>query len=160
MCLALGGVFENVAALLAVAHSFSTIAEFYLVECIARRFNSRDLTQIAGLSTQTPLLFAASVGVVLTTVGFPGTSIFSLKLLFLTHLLAAAPLLFLPCLVLFFFILPVFFMRIWVPLWFGASPVRRSVPDLTWREATLLGVAVAGGVLVGLAPTFFLAGLP
>jgi len=112
LCLAMGGVFEGVAALLAVAHSFSTIAEFFLVECIARRFGTRDLTQIAGLSTQTPLLFALSVGVVLTTIGFPGTSIFMLKLLFLTHLLSVAPVLFAPCLVLFFFILPVFFIRI------------------------------------------------
>jgi formate hydrogenlyase subunit 3/multisubunit Na+/H+ antiporter MnhD subunit len=57
LCLAIGTApFLHAAALIAVAHSFSTISEFFLVECISRRFNSRDSAAISSLATQAPLL--------------------------------------------------------------------------------------------------------
>lgn len=56
LCLALGGLFEDLARLLLVVHSFATALEFYLVECISRRFGSRDIAKLAGLSSTLPLL--------------------------------------------------------------------------------------------------------
>jgi NADH-quinone oxidoreductase subunit M len=102
--LALGGaVFEHVALFVCLAHSVTTATEFYLVDCISRRFGSRDLALVSGLAHATPQLFAVSVLTFLVTVGFPGTSIFLCKLYFFTALLnlAVGPW-FCLCLVFFF----------------------------------------------------------
>jgi len=87
VCLGLGGeTLERVAVLVLVAHSLTTTAEFYMVECIYRRYHTRDIYAIAALASQLPLLFTLVFLNILTTIGFPGTSLFAAKLLFLTAL--------------------------------------------------------------------------
>ena len=59
VCIALGGgVFEQVGGFLLVAHSLTTTAEFFSVELLYRRWGSRDLAVISGVTFVTPVLFA------------------------------------------------------------------------------------------------------
>ncbi len=56
-CIAKGGLqFEQIAAYLLVAHSFTTSSEFFLVECLYKRFHTRDFFFISGVSHSLPLL--------------------------------------------------------------------------------------------------------
>lgn len=81
VCLGLGGgVFEQVGAFILVAHSLTTTGEFFGVECVYRRYGSRDLTEVAGLAGEAPLLFSCLFLTTLTTIGFPATSLFAAKL--------------------------------------------------------------------------------
>jgi len=112
-CLSLGGgVLDHVALFLVVAHSFTTAAEFFIVDCISRRFGSRDLTAASGLFYATPHLFLFSLVTTLITVGFPGTSLFFAKVQFLSSLAGLAA----PLFVIFSFILllglPLIFFRV------------------------------------------------
>lgn len=87
VCIGLGGAtLEKVGAFVLIAHSLTTTAEFFLVECIYKRFHTRDITVISGLASQTPVLFMLVVLTFLTTIGFPGSSLFAAKVLFLTAL--------------------------------------------------------------------------
>jgi hypothetical protein len=58
--------------------------------------------------------------------------------------------------------LPLFFVRLWVPIWFGlnstgASASARSltVTDLTAKEMYVLSFSSGMGVLLGVFPTIF-----
>lgn len=113
LCLSLGTPsLVALGALLAVAHSFTTTAEFFLVECISRRFASRDCTELQGLFLATPLLGCCALLTTLITVGFPGTSLFFIKFLFLATLHTQSFALWCVCLFLFLVIIPLFFIRL------------------------------------------------
>lgn len=116
-CLSSGGAaMERVAALLLVAHSFATTGEFYLVETIYRRFHTRDLTQLAGLYAQAPVLWALSLLTVLTSIGFPATSIFAAKVAFLSACIHGPLVIFTAFLLGLMLALPLLFVRLWAPL--------------------------------------------
>jgi len=54
---ALGGHYlDNMAQALVIVHSFATALEFYLVECLSRRFGTRDMTKLTGLAGAAPVL--------------------------------------------------------------------------------------------------------
>ena len=72
---------------LVIVHCFSTTSEFMLVECISKKFNTRDVWLIGSLWYNSPNLWYLSVVVILVTIGFPGTSIFFAKFVFLPNLL-------------------------------------------------------------------------
>ena len=56
-CVAKGGFyFEQIAAFLLVAHSFTTASEFFIVECLYKRFHTRDFFFISGVASSTPIL--------------------------------------------------------------------------------------------------------
>lgn len=154
-CLCLGGpTFTAIAGLLAVAHSFTTTTEFFLVECVSRRFGTRDCTELQGLFSTTPLLALFTLLGVLVTIGFPGTSLFTLKLFFFTALCSFSLGVTLVLAVIFLVFLPLFFIRLWAPIWLGLAPAARAVYfDLTAREATLVGVALLGGFVLGWWPS-------
>lgn len=87
MCIGLGGPsFERVGVLVLVAHSLTTTAEFLVVESLYRRYHTRDLCGLSGIALHTPGLFFLIFINFLTTVGFPATSLFAAKLMFLTAL--------------------------------------------------------------------------
>jgi hypothetical protein len=86
----------------------------------------------------------------LITIGFPGTSIFLAKLLFFLPLLETSLVLFVACFLLFFLVLPLFFFRLWVPIWFGSMHPTSFVNELTLRELGLLAIAILGGIILGI----------
>jgi formate hydrogenlyase subunit 3/multisubunit Na+/H+ antiporter MnhD subunit len=149
---------------LVIAHCITTTSEFLLVEYLSKRYGTRDFWQITGLWHQAPVLWYCSFAVILVTMGFPGTSIFFAKFLFLSVVLSYSVWLFCFFLFIFFLVLPLFFIRIWVPIWFGLNlntpastrtPLRQTTIDLTSKEFLLLAFSVGASFLLGLNPVFF-----
>ena len=80
VCLGFGGsLFEDIGAFLLVAHSLTTAGEFYGVECLYRRYQSRDVAALSGVAYAAPLLFACLFLTTLVTIGFPPSSLFIAK---------------------------------------------------------------------------------
>ena len=128
VCVGLGGsVLDEVGAFLLVAHSLTTTGEFYAVECVYRRYGSRDLAVVSGVAYAAPVLYAMLFLTTLVTIGFPATSLFAAKVLFLTTVSQFS--LGLAFMYAFWFVLalPVIFLRIWVPVWFGQPHANASV---------------------------------
>lgn len=153
LALGLGGAQQvGVAGYLCVAHCLTTTTEFFLVEALAKRFGTRDIAQVGGLALAAPQLWVLSVAAVLVTIGFPGTSLFWAKYVFFTSLLSALPGLAIALGLLFLVVLPVFFVRLWSLVWFGARGGAGRIYDATGRETLVLTSAIAGGVILGLCP--------
>jgi len=54
-CVAKGGLyFDQLGAYLLVAHSFTTTSEFFLVECLYKRYHTRDFFFISGVANTLP----------------------------------------------------------------------------------------------------------
>ena len=145
------------ANLIIIIHSFSTTSEFLLVECISKRFNTRDLWLVGSLWYNSPNLWYISILVIFITIGFPGTSIFLAKFLFLPSLLNFSIFLFIFFLIIFFLILPVFFIKLWLPLWFGFYyKLNNNFFDITKKEFFIFFISILVNILLGLFPQFFL----
>lgn len=112
-CMAKGGLyFDQLGAYLLVAHSFTTSSEFFLVECLYKRYHTRDFFFISGVASTLPSLWLVSLFTILVTIGFPGTSLFTAKLLFFGVLSSVSLFLFVFFMFFFLFFIPVFFMRL------------------------------------------------
>jgi len=151
-CVAKGGLlFDQIGAYLLVAHSFTTSSEFFLVECLYKRYHTRDYVFISGVANAMPALWLMSLLAVLVTVGFPGTSLFTAKLLFLANLASISVLIFIVFMLFFLLFIPVFFIRLWVPIWFGTQGSRAKF-DISTREALLLSLSIVLSFIIGLCP--------
>lgn len=151
-CMAKGGlVFDQIGAYLLVAHSFTTSSEFFLVECLYKRFHTRDYVFISGIANSTPLLWLVSLFAVLVTIGFPGTSLFTAKLLFLTNLASVSVFVFVVFMIFFLLFIPIFFIRLWVPIWFGTQGCQGRF-DLSMRETLLFSMSILLSFIIGLCP--------
>jgi NADH-quinone oxidoreductase subunit M len=159
LCLSLGGeTFDQIGAFLLVAHSLTTTAEFFMVEVLYRRWGVRDAAAISGVAFTSPLLFSAAFVTTLITIGFPLSSLFIAKVWFLAALFQVWPWL-AGCFSFWFLIvLPLAFMRLWVPIWFGQPGVTRGVAgvELGSRELWVLVVANGAGLILGLWPELIL----
>lgn len=112
-CLALGNAtYDKVAMYLVAVHSVITSLEFMVVESVSKRFNSRDLTQISGLTYYCPLLAVVAFYTTLVTIGFPGTPLFFAKLVFFSVFVTTQPILFFVYFLVLLLLLPLIFMRI------------------------------------------------
>lgn len=152
MCLVSGvNALETVGYWLLFMHALTTTSEFYLVEALYRRYGTRNILELGGLGYAYPTLWRLSLCVVLVTIGFPGSSLFAAKLVFLTGLAGTSMFLFVLMGFLFLVVLPLAFMRIWVPIWFGQS-LRSRGGDATTYELLVIGVPVVGALLLGLGP--------
>lgn len=158
LCLLLGDS-QNIflANFIIIAHVFSTTSEFLLVECLSKRYNSRDILFIGSLWYNSPNLWYISIFVIFVTIGFPGTSIFLAKFLFLPTLLNYSIILFIFFLFIFFLILPIYFIRVWLPLWFGLYfKLNLNFYDLSKKEFFIFFISITFSILLGLFPNFFL----
>jgi formate hydrogenlyase subunit 3/multisubunit Na+/H+ antiporter MnhD subunit len=152
MCYSLGGsALIFLSGYLLVVHSFTTILEFLLVESISKRYGSRDINYINGMWFHTPNLWYMSLFTVLITIGFPGSSIFFAKLIFFSALLQFSVFYFTILLLLFFLVLPVYFIRLWLPLWFGLTNNAIKF-DLSKKEFFVFSVFVLLNVILGFYP--------
>lgn len=73
---------HGVGQCLVLVHGLTTASEFMLVEAIYRRFSSRSIVAVSGLSSVSEPLAKLAWLVVLVAIGVPGSSIFATKLLF------------------------------------------------------------------------------
>jgi NADH-quinone oxidoreductase subunit M len=153
LALGLGGAQQvGVAGYLCLAHCCTTTTEFFMVEALTKRFGTRDIAHVGGLALAAPQLWLFSVATVLVTIGFPGTSLFWAKYVFFTSLVSTLPGLALALGVLFLIVLPVFFIRLWSLVWFGARGGAALIYDATAREALILTLSLGAGVAMGLCP--------
>ena len=153
LALGLGGAQQvGVAGYLCLAHCLTTTTEFFLVEVLTKRFGTRDIAHVGGLALAAPQLWVFSVLAVLVTIGFPGTSLFWAKYVFFTGLVTSLPGLAMALGFLFLVVLPIFFIRLWSLVWFGARGGAARVYDATSREALLLTLSIGGGFALGLCP--------
>jgi multicomponent Na+:H+ antiporter subunit D len=158
-CFVIGGeAFASLGYFIALAHCLTTAVEFFMVEALSRRYHSRDLTAMGSLWYVAPALWYVSLGATLVTIGFPGTSLFLAKVLYLGLGLSIAPAYMLAWALLLLVALPIYFMRVWVPIWFGFGGGGSGVWDLTGRELGVFGGGLGGGLVLGLWPDFFLVG--
>ena len=139
---------------LVVIHCFTTASEFLIVECISKRYNTRDIFFIGSIWNNTPNLWYLSLLVVLVTIGFPGTSIFILKFMFLSNMINYSILITFFYIFIFFFFLPIFFIRLWLPLWFGLFSRKLFFFDLFSKEVILLSFLIIINIVFGLYPNF------
>ena len=49
--------------------------------------------------------------------------------------------------------LPLFFIRLWVPIWFGLGGGRLVVVDVLSREFLIMSLSTLAGIILGIWPT-------
>lgn len=158
-CLALGNdIFDQIAVYLVAAHSVITALEFLIVESIAKRYNSRDVTQVFGLAYRAPLLTVVAFYTTLITIGFPGTPLFFAKLIFFSSALYVNSFFIILLLIILLLLIPLTFIRIWTPIWFGLKATQDSltINDLTILEMVLFGTLTFISILFSFCPTLLI----
>ena len=113
-----------------LAHAINTSFGFWLVDEIAKLFNTREISQISGLSFENKELSRYICIYLLCVGGFPGTLVFWLELFFLMSCLALSGLhAFLIILLFNLCIISIFFAK-WHALLFG-QPIRTTLNFIT-----------------------------
>lgn len=158
LCLAMGGgIFDALVAYIIVVHSITTALEFFLVEVLSKRYGVRDAMVISSLFLKTPLIAVVSFFVILITIGFPGTPLFLAKILFLSELSTASWALTFLIGGLLILILPLFFIKLWAPIWFGLSKLEtQNNFDLTGTELTIFSGLLFIALVLSFWPTLLL----
>lgn len=158
LCLALGGaVLEQTALYLVAVHSLITSLEFLVVEAVSKRYGTRDLTQLNGLFVCTPLLATVAFCTTLITIGFPGTPLFFAKVVFFQTTISLSWGLTAVLAVLLLLLVPLFFMRIWVPVWFGSARLSvLKLIDLTSLDLILFACLLGASMLVAFWPALLI----
>ena len=145
----------EVGYLLIFIHCMTTTIEFYIVEFIYRRYGTRNLNKVSGLYTLYPNLSKVLLLSLLIVIGLPGTTIFTLKLIFFTNLVQYSFTYFMVLLFSFMLAMPIIFIKIFMLLRGGLicnSTNIRFTRDLTSVE--LLAIlppivfSLVGGLLI------------
>jgi hypothetical protein len=77
--------------------------------------------------------------------------------LFLSFVFNLSILFFLFFLFIFMLFIPIFFIKLWVPLWFGLynnNPSLNSI-EITKRELLIFFISISFSFLIGIYPNFF-----
>ena len=126
-------------ACMLIGHALISTNSFLILDAITRRFHTRLITEVSGLSFLTPHLFIAAFLNLILNLGFPGSLFFIAESLFFTFMLDLWP-----TAALYFFLFlylfgPLFYFKGWAGALFSYSfLLSRSVPlDLTVRESFL-----------------------
>jgi len=128
-----------------IGHALISTNSFLILDAITRRFHTRLITEVSGLSFLTPHLFIAAFLNLILNLGFPGSLFFIAESLFFTFMSDLWP-----TAALYFFLFlylfgPLFYFKGWVGALFSYSfLLSRSVPlDLTVRESFLfIGIPI------------------
>lgn len=137
--------------LFCITHAFLSSMFFFFVDCVNRRYNTRNIVEINGILHITPNLgVAILLGCILFS-GLPGTMKFISELYIFSGLLELAPL---STLIIIFsanFLGIVGFSKVWFNAVFGLTPLKGShLPkDLSFKEIYILGLCAFGLVLYG-----------
>lgn len=106
----------NLGFLLIFFHCLTTTLEFYFVEIIYKRFNTRSILNISGISFNYPLISKFFTAMVFIIIGLPGTSIFFLKFIFLSFYFTYNFFIFFIISFLFLILIPIFFIKLFLTL--------------------------------------------
>jgi len=126
-------------ACMLISHALISTNSFLILDAITRRFHTRLITEISGLSFIAPQLFIIAFVNLILNLGFPGSLFFIAESLFFTFMFDLWPL------AAFYFFLflylfgPLFYFKGWVNTLFSYSYLlSRTLPlDITLRESFL-----------------------
>lgn len=150
-------VIASVGFILVLIHAVTTSLEFYIVELIYRRYASRLLFVVSGVSASYPNLGVVSWLVVLTTLGLPGSSIFALKILFLVSVCKVSLALCVVYVGIFFLIMPIAIIRTWLPVLGGLSrSSSKSLPDIALNSLIFILLLILISSVIGFYPQIIL----
>lgn len=132
--------------LFCIAHAFLSSMFFYFVDCINRRYLSRNIVEVNGVLHITPNLgVAILLGFVLFS-GLPGTMKFISEIYIFSGLLVTAPTTVVIILIFANFIGLIGFAKGWFNVVFGLSPTKGTKPpkDLSLKEIFIIGLCIFG----------------
>lgn len=120
-----------------IFHTFISALFFWIVDCIYRRYNTRVVSNISGLSNLFPNLSLCTLVGVYLFVGVPFTIKFSIEFFIFKNLLNYS--FFLLSIIIFFAIYlgTLFFFKIFITINFGANPQINGV-DLSKKELFIM----------------------
>lgn len=124
-------------ACMLIGHALISTNSFLILDAITRRFHTRLITEVSGLSLITPHLFIAAFLNLILNLGFPGSLFFIAESLFFTFMCDLWP-----TAALYFFLFlylfgPLFYFKGWVSTFFSYSfLLGKGIPfDITSRES-------------------------
>lgn len=97
--------------LMFISHAIISSLFFILVDCVSRRFKTRNIYEITGLWVRLPVLSLFILVVNVIFLGFPYTSFFLSEYLFFVALLDINPIVFIFVLSILYFINPIIIFR-------------------------------------------------
>lgn len=142
--------------LFCITHAFLSSIFFFFVDCVYRRFNSRNIVEINGLLHITPNLgIFIIIGCILFS-GLPGTMKFISEMYIFTGFLEAAPISTITVIVAANFLGIVGFSKVWYNVIFGLMPLKiKLIPkDLSFKEIYILVFCFISLLLYGLSLPF------
>jgi NADH-quinone oxidoreductase subunit M len=120
-------------------HAILSSLMFFLVDCVQRRFQSRQTAEVTGLIHSTPNLGLSVIFMVLMYLAIPGTLKFSCEFMLFCYISDISFILFFLVLVSASTIAPVAFAKIWYGCVFGAPKHKAlSYNDLSHKEITIV----------------------
>lgn len=127
-----------VGVLFCIMHGLLSSIMFFTVDCLQRRFQSRQTAALTGVLQVAPTLGVFIIIMVLSFMGLPGTLKFTCELALYSALFDLSPLLFLLVLIPVSFIAPVSFARHWFGCLFGSPNKSQQVTnDVDSRELAI-----------------------
>lgn len=143
-----------------ISHALLSSNFFILIDSVTRRYKTRLITEISGISLTNPNLYFFILISLITFLGFPGSLLFFSEFLFFSVLLDLNILLFLTIFFIAYFVVPSCFFKNWFVLIFNSqttliSKVNTYV-DLSKTEFLLISVFVALLYWFGLSFQVFL----
>lgn len=154
-------IFNNVGFLILFIHTLTTTIEFFLVDILYKRYNTRNYLNINSLNSNYPLISVFYLISTLIIIGLPGTSIFLLKFIFLMNLLSYN--IYIYFIISFFFLifLPIFFIKLYLSITSGIS-VKNKINnknlflDLSKKEFFILILPVFLNLIFGFLPNILI----
>ena len=109
------------AILMFISHALISSLFFILVDCVSRRFKTRNIYEITGLWLNAPILSACILIANIIFLGFPYTGLFLSEFFFFIALVDINPILFLTFMFILYFCNPIIIFRAWVMVLYGKS---------------------------------------
>lgn len=140
--------------LMFISHAIISSLFFILVDCVSRRFKTRNIYEITGLWVRLPVLSLFILVVNVIFLGFPYTSFFLSEYLFFVALLDINPIVFIFVLSILYFINPIIIFRAWVNILYGKMwlMIPGHVYDLTVVENLIIISLLLQLIILGLYP--------
>jgi NADH:ubiquinone oxidoreductase subunit 4 (subunit M) len=132
-----------VGMLFCVMHAILSSLMFFLVDCIQRRYQSRQTSEVIGVIHTTPNLGLSLIIMVLLYLAIPGTLKFSCEFMLFCHMANVSyPLSFL-LIISASSIAPIAFVRVWYGSIFGSPSRRHQINnDLSHKEILVILICV------------------
>lgn len=140
---------HNMGLFLIFIHCLTTTLEFYIVEVIYKRYNTRSINKINSLNLKTPIISKFFTINLLITIGLPGTSIFIIKFIFLSYLLFANYFIFILISIIFLIVLPIFFVRIYLIVNSSYNNSNLKIQDMSKKELSIIIIPMLLSLFLG-----------